>query len=109
MYAATRLTMMKRVAMLRRFSSTNLLGLLGALLRIAVPGVDIVDQVRMHLMMWPWSTDAVTRSLPTVSRWLRSLRSKVRLKAEISTPKSLPRTILVMNACNRGYSAGTAP
>jgi hypothetical protein len=51
MYAATRSTMTKRVAMLRRSSSTNLLGLLGALFRTAVPGVDIVDQVRMHLMI----------------------------------------------------------
>lgn len=78
MPVATRSIMTKRVTELRRFSSTALPGLLGALLRTVVPGLDIVDQVRMLLMMWPWSTDAITRGIRTVSRGLRPSRSKVR-------------------------------
>jgi hypothetical protein len=66
MDAEIRSAMTKRVAELRRFSSTHLLGLFGALLRIAVPSVDLVGQVRMHRVMWCWSAEAVTRSIASL-------------------------------------------
>jgi hypothetical protein len=39
-------------AELRHGVSTELLGLLGGLLRIALPGVDVINQIKLHLTIW---------------------------------------------------------
>jgi hypothetical protein len=39
-------------AELRHGVSTELLGLLGGLLRIALPSVNVMDQMKLHLTIW---------------------------------------------------------
>lgn len=55
--------MMTLVAGAHHGLSTELPGLLGALLRIASPSVDLVEQMKLHLVVWRGLAEVVTRRI----------------------------------------------
>jgi hypothetical protein len=61
------------VAELHHGASTELLGLLGALLRAALPSLDITNQIKLHLTMWSLPVAVTIRRISNTARRFRSL------------------------------------
>ncbi len=59
---------------LRNGVSTELLGLLGGLLRIVLPSVDLAQQIKLHLTMWSWSAAVMARRISRAGHRFRSWR-----------------------------------
>jgi hypothetical protein len=56
-------TMMALAAGFRHDLSTELPSLFGALLRIASPSADLVEQTKLHFMVWRWFAETRTRRI----------------------------------------------
>lgn len=61
------------LAELRHGASTELLGLLGASLRVALPSPDITNQIKLYLTMWSLPVAVAIRRISNSARRFRSL------------------------------------
>jgi hypothetical protein len=66
--------MMALVAEVRHGAPTELLGLLGALLRVALPSLDVTNQIKLHLTIWSLPAAVAMRRISRTVRRFRSLR-----------------------------------
>jgi hypothetical protein len=57
---------------------TELLGLSGALLRMAFPSVDLADQIKLHFMMWSCSAAVITRRISRIGDGFRRIYEKLK-------------------------------
>ncbi|MEH2512297.1 hypothetical protein V1291_003651 [Nitrobacteraceae bacterium AZCC 1564] len=89
MYAIAQPVLMIHAAELRHGVPTELLGLFGALLRIALPSVDVMNQIKLHLMMWSWSAAVIARSISRTGYRFRSFPQE----AEVPAPENPSRRI----------------
>lgn len=63
---------------LRHGVSTELFGLLGGLLRIALPSVDVINQLKLHLTIWSLPAAVMVHR---ITRTVRRFRSEVHANA----------------------------
>jgi hypothetical protein len=66
--------MMALVAEVRHGAPTELLGLLGALLRVALPSLDATNQIKLYLAMWSLPAAVTMRRISRTVHRFRSLR-----------------------------------